>query len=438
MQVSVEKKEGIHCILNVEIPASEVDQEVSKRIKKIAKTARVDGFRPGKVPAGVIKKKYGEQVRFEVLGDVLPAKYAKAIEDEKLNAAGVEVEIVQNEEGKELKFNVDVELFPEIAIEKLDTIEVKKPVVELGEKEHEKMIANLRKQLATWNEVDREVKEEDKVTIDFVGRVDGEVFEGGSADASEVTIGSGQMIPGFEEGIVGMKKDQEKTITVTFPEDYQNEELKGKEAEFDIIVKDIKEASLPEIDAEFVEKFGIKGGEEEFYTEIKQNMARELKAATQRKVKSQVFDGLVKAIEVEVPKALVKREIDRAKNDLLKRMGGANAKLKAEDIPDNIFEEKAKHDVKLGLIINAIVDQQKFEADEASIDAMIEEMASVYEDADEVRTHVKKDKKEFDNIKAVVIENKLVDWVCDQAKVEDEKEDFFDLIRNTMPQQPMM
>ncbi|WP_119345006.1 trigger factor [Facilibium subflavum] len=433
MQVSVEKKEGIHCVLNIELSASEVDQEVSKRIKKIAKTAKIDGFRPGKVPAGVIKKKYGEQIRFEVLGDVLPQKYTKAIQDENLNAAGVEIEITQNEEGKEVKFNVDVELFPEIEVKNLDQIEVEKPVVELGQEQTDKMIDNLRKQLASWDVVDREVQKDDRVTIDFVGRVNGEVFEGGSANDSEVTIGSGQMIPGFEDGIIGMKKDEEKTIKVTFPEDYQNEELNGKEAEFDIVVKEIKAATLPEIDEEFIKQFGIKGGVDEFYAEITQNMARELKAAKQRKTKEQVFEGLKKAIDVEVPKALVKKEIDRLKKDLLKRLGGNGAKLKIEDLPDNLFEEKAKDSVKLGLILSAIADQQSFEADQESIDALIEEMASVYEDAEEVRQHVKNNKQELENIKAVVIENKLVDWVLEQAKVTEKEEDFFELVRNTMP-----
>ena len=437
MQVSVEKKEGIHCVLNIELPATDVDQEVAKRIQKIAKTAKIDGFRPGKVPVGMIKKRYGEQVRFEVLGDVLPNKYAKAIADEKLNAAGVEVEILQNEEGKALKFNVNVELFPEVEIKNLDKISVEKPTVELGEAQTEKMIENLRKQLATWREANREAKADDRVTIDFAGKVDGEVFEGGSADATEIVLGSGQMIPGFEDGIIGMKKDEEKTIDVIFPKDYHQKELASKEAQFDIVVKDIKEAELPEIDEDFVKKFGIKGGVDEFHTEIQENMARELKAAILRKTKEQVFKQLVENIDFEVPKALIKREIDRSKQDIIKRMGGDSAKMKAEDIPDNLFEEKSKKSVKLGLILQALVAQEKIEADQASIDAVIEDMASVYEDAEEVRQHVNGNKQELENVKNVVVENKLVDWVLEQGTVTEKEEDFFELIRSSMPQQAM-
>ncbi len=434
MQVSVERKEGIHCVLNIELPAGEIEQEVSKRIQRIARTAKIDGFRPGKVPTGMIKKKYGEQVRFEVLGDLLPIKYSKALKDEKLEAAGVEIEILQNEEGKALKFNVNIELFPEVIIKDLDKIEVKKPVVELSEVQTDKMIENLRKQLAVWNEVDREVKKDDRVIIDFVGRVDGQVFEGGSVNAYEIVIGSGQMIPGFEDGIIGMKKDEDKTIHVTFPEDYQNDELKSKAAQFNIVVKSIKEAVLPEINDKFVEQFGIKGGVEEFYAEIKQNMARELKNAIHKTIKQQVFEQLVKLIEFEVPKALIQREIDRAKQDLIKRIDGKKAQVKAENLSDDLFRDRAEHTVKLGLIFQAIVHEQRFEADQASIDELIEEMASIYEDAQEVRDHVKNNKQEFDNIKNVVIENKLVDWVVEQGKSIEKEEDFFDLIRNALPQ----
>ncbi|MFZ9034924.1 MAG: trigger factor [Francisellaceae bacterium] len=437
MQVSVEKKEGIHCTLAIELPAETIDQEVKKRINKIAKTAKLDGFRPGKVPVGVIKKRYGEQVRFEVLGEVLPQNYTKAIADENLNAAGVEIELTHNKEGEPVKFNANLELFPEFEVTGLDTIEVEKPVVEITEVETDKMIINLRQQLATWHEVDRVASKEDKVTVDFVGRVDGEVFEGGSADASEITIGSDQMIPGFEDGIIGMVKDEEKTIKVSFPEDYHNKELAGKPAEFDIVVKAIKAPELPEINDEFAKKFGVDSAED-FHTEIKNNMKRELKAAIQRKTKEQVFAGLAKVVEFDIPKALLKKEINRMKQDLIQRMGGDKAAFNAENLPDELFQQKAETNVKLGLILSHIVDAQKIEADDESIDNMIEEMTQVYEDADEVRKHFKTDKKELENIKAVVIENKLIDWVLQQAKVSDKTVDFFELIRETMPQNAMM
>ena len=439
MQVLVEKREGIRCVLSIDIPSSDIDQEISKRIKKIASTAKINGFRPGKIPLSFIKKKYGDSVRSEVISDILPDKYTQAIRDEKLNAAGVEVQILQNEEGKSLKCKINVELFPDVVIKNLNLIEIKKPVVALGEKEHKKMIESLRYQLATWDRVDLQVESGHKVTIDFVGRIDGETFSGGSGNSSEVTIGSGQMIRDFEEGIIGMKKQEEKKIKVTFPHDYQNEELRDKTAEFDILVIDVKKVNLPEVNENFFNKLGIKGGEESFHKEIKQNMTRELKSAIHLSIKSQVFDGLAKLIDIEIPQTLVKREIDRKRNDFLARMGAySKSKIKVEDIPDNLFEEKAKYDVKLSLIVHALIKQENFEADETSINSMIEEMTAIYEDPQQVISHTKKDKKEVENIKAIIVENKIVDWICQQAKVEEKKEDFFSLVNDKTLRQPTL
>lgn len=269
MQVTVEKKEGIHCSLLIEVPANEVDSIVTKEINKTAKTIKMDGFRPGKVPAGMVEKKYGEQIRMEVISDLIPQKYSKAIQDEKLAVAGIEVELKENKKREPLKFVANLELFPEFEVTGFEKIEVQKPVVELTDKEVKQMIENLRKQLATFAEVERAVQKDDKVVIDFVGKRDGEVFEGGSANDQELVIGSGQMIPGFEDGIIGMNKDEQKTITVTFPEEYQNKDLAGKEATFDITIKKIQGAQLPEVDDEFVKKFGVKGGVDTFENEIK-------------------------------------------------------------------------------------------------------------------------------------------------------------------------
>lgn len=308
MQVTLEKKEGIHCSLLIEVPANEIDSVVSKEINRTAKTIKMDGFRPGKVPAGMVKKKYGEQIRMEVISDLIPQKYSKAIQDEKLAVAGIEVELKENKEGQPLKFVANLELFPEFEVTGFEKIEVQKPVVELTDKEVKQMIENLRKQFATFSEVYKVVEKDDKVTIDFVGKKDGEAFEGGTANDIDVIIGSGQMIPGFEDGIIGMKKGEQKTITVTFPQDYQNKDLAGAETTFDITVKKIQQAELPEVNDEFVKKFGVKGGVDTFENEIKENMQRELKFILQRKVKDQVFKGLREIAKFETPKSLIKRD----------------------------------------------------------------------------------------------------------------------------------
>lgn len=432
MQVTVEKKEGINCSLLIEVPANEIDSAVSKRINQTAKTIKMDGFRPGKVPANLVKKKYGEQIRFEIISDLIPKKYTKAIQDEKLEVAGIEVDLKENKEGEPLKFVANIELFPEFEVSGFDKIKIEKPVVDLGDAEVEKMIENLRKQFATWNEVDREVQKDDKVTIDFVGKVDGEVFEGGSADASQVVIGSNQMIPGFEDGIIGMRKDEERTITVTFPTEYQNKELAGKESQFDIVVKKIEEAELPAVDEEFVAKFGVKGGVDTFSSEIKENMERELKFIIQKKVKEQLFEGLREITEFDVPNALIKREIDAAKQNLIKSMGGEKSGFNVDQLPDNLFEKNAKQRVETSLILDNLLKVHNFEADDESVDALLSEMVKAYEEPEKTKAEIKKNPREINNLKALVVENKLTDWVLEQAQVTEKKEDFFEIIRANM------
>ena len=435
MQVTVEKKEGINCSLLIEVPAADIDNAVAKKVASTAKTVKLDGFRPGKVPAGVVKQKFGQQIRMEVISEVIPQKYTKAIQDEKLAVAGIEVDLKEDKEGQPLKFVVNCELFPEFTVSGFDKIKVEKPVVELGDEQISKMIENLRKQFATYSEVDRAVANDDKVTIDFVGKKDGEVFEGGTAQDSPVVIGSGQMIPGFEEGIVGMTKGEEKTITVTFPAEYQNEELAGAEATFDITVKNVEEAELPAIDAEFVAKFGVKGGVDTFADEIKENMARELKFILQRKIKEQVFTGLREIAEFDVPNSLVKREIDAAKQQLVKQMGGDKSGFDVNQLPDNLFEANAKQKVETSLVLDQVLKAEAFEADEASVDALLTEMVQAYEEPEKTKEEIKKNAQEINNLKALVVENKLTDWVLGQAQVTEKEEDFFEVIKANMQQQ---
>ena len=291
------------------------------------------------------------------------------------------------------------------------------------------MIGILQKQLATWDEVDLEVKLGHKVVIDFIGRIDGKTFKDGSAKSLELIIGSGDMVPGFEDSIIGLKKNKEDNITVTFPEDYESKDLRGKKAEFTISIKSVREENLPDVDETFFKKLNIKGGKSEFYSEIKQNMNRELKVAIQRRIKSQVFNGLMKSIDFEIPKSFIKREVSRLKDSFFSQIG-IESNLKDKNIPDSLFEEKAKQDTKLALIINNIIKKENLEADDISINSMIEEITSVYEDQEGACNRIRKNKKEFENIKATIIENKVVDWVCQQAKVKDKREDFFDLVRD--------
>jgi trigger factor len=438
MQVTVEKKEGINCDLAIKVPAENIDKEVQKRLQKISRTAKIDGFRPGKVPLSFLKKRHGQQVRSEVLGDEIPKSYMKAIEDEKLKAAGVDIEVKTDEPGKDFEFIAHVELFPEIEIKGFEEIEIEKPVSKIGQEEVDKMIENLRKQMATWKKIeDRGIQKEDRVKLDFEGSIDGESFEGGSAKDHTLVVGSGQMIPGFEDGVIGLNSGEEKTIEVTFPKDYQKKDLAEKKAEFKLNIKEIEEPELPELDEELVKKFGVEGDLDNFITEITANMERELKAAINKKLKEQVIDGLKKQNEIDVPKSLVKQEVQRSKQNFVQRMGDQAKGFDVSQLPDDLFEKAAKDRVAVGLIVNCVIEAQKFEASQEKIDAKIEEYASVYEDASEVRAHFKKNPQELENLKSSIIEEEMVEWVLGQAKVTEKDTDFFDLIKSAVNQPGM-
>ena len=440
MQVTVEKKEGINCDLAIKVPAKNIDSEVQKRLQKISKTARIDGFRPGKVPLSFLKKRHGNQIRSEVLGEVIPQNYMKAIQDENLKAAGVDVEIKIDEPGKDFEFIAHVELFPNVEVKGIESIEIEKPISTVGEVEVDKMIENLRKQAASWHKVEgRGIEKEDRVKLDFEGSVDGEKFEGGSAKEQTIVVGSGQMIPGFEDGLLGLKAGEEKTIEVTFPESYQKKDLAGKKAEFKLKVFEIEEPQLPELNEELVKKFGVEGSVEDFIEEIKSNMQRELKAAINKKLKDQVIEGLSKANEVEIPKSLVKQEVQNAKENFAQRMEGQSGqKFDASQLPDDLFKKTAEDRVKTGLLVNSLIESQKFEATKEKTDAKIEEYASVYEDANEVKTHFKQNPQDLENLKSSIIEDEMVEWVISQAKVVEKEVDFFDIIKSTANQQQMM
>ncbi|MCF6776928.1 trigger factor [Thiotrichales bacterium 19X7-9] len=436
MQVTVEKKDGIQCDLTIEVPAKEIDQEVNKRLKEISKNARIDGFRPGKVPVRFIKQRYGDQIRSEVIGDVLPKRSYEAIESEKLKAAGItEVKVTQDKEGEDLKFVAQVELYPEFEVKGIEEIKVEKPVVKLGEAEVDQMIETLRKQTAEYNAVDRPAAIDDQVKVDYVGTIDEEEFEGGSQEDAEIILGSKQMIPGFEDGIVGMTNGEEKTIKVTFPEEYHNKDLGGKEAEFKITLKAIQEPTLPELDEAFFKRFNVEGDFETFKREIENNMKRELKAAIKKKIKEQVFNGLKEQNEIDVPKSLVQNEINKAKQELIQRFGGEKSGIKAENIPNEMFEKPSFDRVKLGLIVGKLFEQHEFEPEQERIDQMIDEVVSVYEDADNVKKHILENKQEMDNIKHAVLEDQLVDTLLESAQVSEKDADFFELVRSVMGQQ---
>lgn len=438
MKFSVEKKEGIECKLKIELFADDIDTEISKRINKISKNSKMDGFRPNKVPLNIIKKKYGSQIRLEVVGDLLSKAYNKTISDKNLTAAGVNFEITQNKEGKNLKCDVNIEVFPEINISNLEKIEIKKPVVTIGNVETEKVVNNIRQQFAIWHEIKRPVLQNDKVVIDFIGHADGKEFEGSKGESFELTIGSKHMIPGFEEGIINMEKNQTKKIMATFPKNYHIKELEGRKAQFDVSVTSIRAPTLPELDKIFFGKLGFSAVDiNSFYKEVKEKMMHEISIEVSKRVKYQVFSGLSEYIDVEVPKCLVKTEVKNMKDNFIHRSGNKKLKLKFEEISDDLFKHSAEKRVKISLILKTIAEQQNFQANQESINTVLEEMTAIYGHSVQMRKRLEANEQVINNIKSHVIEDHIVSWVVSQSKISEYPEDFFNLVQDNRSKEAM-
>lgn len=421
MQVSVESTGDIERKVNVEVPAERMDKEFDKQIKSMRGKVRIDGFRPGKVPLSVVKQRYGEAVYNDVVGQVLQETLYEAIGNENLKIAGApQVTPEVMELGKDLKYSATVEIYPEVSVADLTGLEVTKPVVEIVDADIDTMIDVLRKQQQTWEETDRAAKDDDQVTLDFEGTLEGEVFEGGTAEGYEFQLGAGRMLPDFEAAVQGMAKGDEKVADVSFPEDYQAENLKGKTVQFKLNVTKVSEPVLPEVDEEFIKKFGVEDGSvDTFRSDVTKNMQRELKQAVAAKVKNAVMDGLFDMHEVEVPKALVKNEIDLIRNEMQQNTGTDTSTL-----PDSLFEDQAFKRVKLGLVVGEMINENDIQKDEERVQAMISDMAESYEDPQAVIDYYSSDPQARQSIEAAVMEETIVDWVLERAKVSEETMDF--------------
>ena len=426
MQVTSEAVSGVARRLNVSVPTSRVNEQFEARLKRTAKTAKINGFRPGKVPLNVVRREYGAGIYQEVVNDVIRDTVFEAIQQEKINAVGMpNIDKVENKDDA-LVYQATVEVYPEVEVNAFDALEIERKKSEVNDKDVDQMIENLQKQRASWTETKGMAKKDMQVTFDFEGTVDGEKFEGGTAEDFKLVLGSGRMIPGFEDGIVGMKKGEEKVIDVTFPEDYQAENLAGKAAQFKITVKLVEKQKLPEIDAEFLKIFGLteEEGVEKLKADVRKNMEREVMNGLRNQVKAATFDALVAANEVEVPAAMLSQEIDRQRQQMIQQFTqqfgaqGAQA-FDSSMLPDDLFKEQAEKAVKLGVLVSKVLADAKIEVDPARVEAYINDMASSYEDPTEVIEYFKNDKQQRAQIEAVVLEDQIVDHILAAAKVTD-------------------
>ncbi len=431
MQVSVETTQGLGRRVTITVAADSIEKAVKSELVKAAKNVRIDGFRKGHVPMNIVEQRYGASVRQDVLGDLMQRNFVDAIIKEKINPAGAPNYVPgQYKEGEDFTYSVEFEVYPEVELKDLESIEVEKPVVEVNDADVDTMLETLRKQQATWKETDAAATAEDRATMDFTGSIDGEVFEGGKATDFVLAMGQGRMIPGFEEGVIGHKAGEEFTIDVNFPEDYHAENLKGKSAKFDIVLKKVEVRELPELTEEFIKRFGVADGSVAgLRAEVRKNMERELKGAVRNRVKTQAIDGLVSANEIDVPAALVEGEIDVLRRQAAQRFGG-NEKQAAE-LPRELFEEQAKRRVVVGLLLGEVISQHELKADEDRVKALIEEMASAYEDPQEVIEFYSKNKELMNNMRNVALEEQAVETLLSKAKVTEKPTTFSELMNQT-------
>lgn len=428
MQVSVETLKGLERKVIVSVPAEKIEEEVGLRLKNLARKAKVDGFRPGKVPMNVVVKRFSDSVRQEVAKDMVQSTLYEALKTNELIPAGspfVDPESV--EPGKDFKYTAVFEVFPEIKINELNQTEVNIAHATVKESDLTAMLDKLRQQNQDWKEVARAVKKDDKIMIDFEGFLDDKPFEGGAAENFELIMGSGSMIPGFEEGLVGAKLDTQCDLKVNFPKDYSHKDLAGKEATFKVTVKKVMEGCLPELDDAFAVKFNInEGGVDALRKDIRQNMERELDRRLSAMNREAIFDKLLEINKFDLPMALIDQEIAHLKHEMYHRVFG-HEHSEHEQIPDfprALFEEQANRRVHLGLLFSEYVKKHAINVEPSRVDAMIEKLASAYESPDELRSWYKGNKERLAEIEALVMEELVSEKILEDAKVIKTKMDY--------------
>jgi len=430
MQVSVETTEGLERKLTIAVPGERVDMAVKTRLKEAAQTIRLNGFRQGKVPLRVVKNKFGKGVRQEVVGELMNQTYFEAIAQESLKPAGQpRIEPTIMDEGKDLEFVAIFEIYPEIVLPDFAGIKAERLVAEVSADDIDEMIETLRKQRQTWEPVERAAADGDMVNIDYVGKKEGEEFEGGNAVGQNLVLGSERMIPGFEDGVIGKSAGEHFTLQLKFPEEYQSDELAGAEVEFDLKLNTVSEQNLPQVDEEFFKSFGVEeGGDEAFREEVSKNMQREMKSASRNKLKTTLMDSLVSDIEVKIPAALMSNEIQQLKQQTVQQMGGGQ-RLDPNTMPDDLFLDQAKRRVTLGLILGEVIAQQSIKADADKVRAAVEEIAATYESPEEVVKWYYSNEEQLQGIESSVMEDQVFDFIIEQAEISDKQVSYQEAIK---------
>ena len=430
MQVTVENVSELGRRMTVTVEDANIEQTIQDRLIAIRPNMKAAGFRPGKVPMKMVEQMHGGTARRDVIDNVVQTSMQEAFTQEKINPASrPSIEEMDEKDGA-FVYTMAYEVFPDIKEVNLKDVSIKRVTAEVQDDDVDTMLETLREQRSTWEPVKRGVKEEEQITVDFVGAIDGEAFQGGTGTDVAIVIGSGQMLPEFETQLVGKKAGQETTVTVTFPDDYQAEQLAGKTAEFAVVVKSVAKKKLPKLDKEFAALCGVEAGIAALKKEVRANMVRELENSLKQKNKKTVMDMLTEKNEVSLPEAPVEREaehlMEQAKNNL-KQQG-----VDIENIPFTTdgFKDSAKQRVALSLLIGKIITDNEIKADEAQVKVVIELMASSYEDPEDVVKYYMNDPQKLSEVQMMVVEDMVVEWITEQIKVEDKTSTFSEVMNS--------
>ncbi|MBB5017739.1 trigger factor [Chitinivorax tropicus] len=433
MQVNLETLGQLERRLNIVVPFAQIDAEVNSRLKRVSRTAKIQGFRPGKAPLRIVEQFYGPQVREEVLGETVQRSFSQAVTEQQLRVAGYPRFEPLPAEGDttDFKFSAVFEVYPEIAVGDLSAVDLENPVTDVTDAEVDKTIDILRKQRTSFNAVERAAQENDRVIIDFAGKIDGEVFEGGKADNYSVWLGQGQMLKDFEAGIVGVKEGESKTFEMVFPEDYHGKDVAGKTVVWEITVKNVAEATLPELNDDFAKMLGIEDGDlTKMRDEVKKNVQREVSRRLKARLKEGVMQALLDNTKFDVPKALVQMEVGRLQQQTANDFASRGIDVANMQLPAELFTAQAERRVSLGLILAELVKHHNLQAKPEQIRVIVEEFAESYEQPEDVVKWYYASRERLEGPEALATEDNVVEWAKTQAKVQDKALSFDELMGN--------
>ncbi len=422
MQSNVEELGALERRLDVSIPQEKIETEVENRLKRLARTAKIHGFRPGKVPLKIVKQQYGPQVRQEVIGDVLKKNFSEAVREKNLKVAGYPrfepKDIAEN--ASQFEFSATFEVYPDVVLGALDTSRVERPSVSVTQSDVDKTLDTLRKQRMQYELAGRPAAKGDRLNIDFRGTIDGEEFAGSKAENSSLILGEGRFLKDFEEPLIDMSAGQSKKFEVTFPADYHGKEAAGRTAAFEVKLNAVEAARLPEVNAEFARSLGVEDGDiERLRTEIQTNLEREVANRIKARIKEQVMQCLLDTTSSQAPKALVEAEMERLMHDARRDLASRGVNPKDMPLPQDLFQERAQRRVSLGLILAELVKMHGLQPKPEQVRAMVEDLAQSYENpAEVVKWHYAAPDR-LNEAESLALEDNVVQWVLEKVKVED-------------------